>query len=188
MSQPPKSTMRAPAARWTALSGVCLQHALLPAEREKGEAVVPLRPVCPFYLRDCGAMQRSRRCPFGGPPSPRAAALQIDLLSAQSSLPERFRELRLRRRRRLEAGAALSCTDDAKVTGRPRALSKARTRPVRPARRAAVARLQHGCEYLLLEREDVGDHRLQVGIAAPAGSAASAPGPRRPSRPSSPSP
>src|SRR5438477_5725221 len=88
MSQPPKSTMRAPAARWMALSGVLLST-LSPGRKGKGEAADPLRPVCPFYLRDYGALLAGAGCPFGGPPEC-AASLQIDSLSLQSSLPERF--------------------------------------------------------------------------------------------------
>ena len=74
----------------------------------------PPRPVCPFYLRDWGAPRISfgaPSCPFGGsPPSRGTTALQMRIASAQSTLPERLRELRLRRPRR-SIGAALSCTN-----------------------------------------------------------------------------
>src|SRR4029079_9233789 len=53
MSQPPKSTMRAPAARCRALRGVVFSKAS-PANKEKGVVrAIPLAsPLCPGYLRD----------------------------------------------------------------------------------------------------------------------------------------
>src|SRR6476659_1657532 len=63
--------MRAPAARWRALSGVILGTRISEAERNKGRRGCPRRPVCPFYLRDCGDVLACRRCPFGGLRQPR---------------------------------------------------------------------------------------------------------------------
>src|SRR2546425_10903501 len=73
MSQPPKSTIFAPAARWTALRGValsaaadCAMETSLP-KKKKGNTKHPRnrlaacsapmyrRPLCPWYLRDYGA-------------------------------------------------------------------------------------------------------------------------------------
>src|SRR5688500_15671950 len=65
MSQPPKSTVLAPAARCRALRGVVLSTNSPVARKQKGHAsdacVTPLS----FYLRDCGS---TATCPFGGRP------------------------------------------------------------------------------------------------------------------------
>src|SRR5271166_750741 len=77
MSQPPKSTIFAPEARCTALSGVW--RSMASPGRKKGRH----RPsdsapsvLLPERLRHCVA--RSAGCPFGGPPCEGPAALQID--------------------------------------------------------------------------------------------------------------
>src|SRR5438552_15069334 len=112
MSQPPKSTIFAPAARCRALSGVVLSMPFdLEHGRTKGQSSISALPRLSFYLRDCGALVACtlRRCPFGGQREPnqsRAAALQmIDAVRAVL-LPERSRELRLRRQP-LNFGCAL---------------------------------------------------------------------------------
>src|SRR5665213_4352727 len=77
MSQPPKSTIRAPSARCTALSGVVLSTCDL-RKNKRGRrggcrgapsVLLPERFAAP---NACGAA-----CPFGGPPVQAAAALQI---------------------------------------------------------------------------------------------------------------
>jgi hypothetical protein len=103
--------MRAPAARWIAFNEVCFGKRFSGQVKKWGEAVDPLRPVCPFYLRDCGADVAAPGAPSVGRRIACAASLQMRIASAQSSLPERLRELRLRRRRDREVDAALSCTD-----------------------------------------------------------------------------
>ena len=48
--------------------GCLFQHAHLPSEKAKGRSGRRASPRLSFYLRDCGAS--TRRCPFGGSPSP----------------------------------------------------------------------------------------------------------------------
>src|SRR5512143_1564533 len=92
MSQPPKSTIRAPAARWMALSGVVF-GTVSPARKEKGRRgwfrVAPsvllperLRP------RDAAALPGA---PSVGRASTASAALQIVSVLRAVLLPERFR-------------------------------------------------------------------------------------------------
>src|SRR5438552_13019309 len=96
MSQPPKSTIFAPAARCTALSGVCLSTAS-PGRQKRANHRHRFRPVCPFYLRDCGAMLLAPDAPSVGHPFRRPLS-RLVAAPAQSWVPERLRELRLRRR------------------------------------------------------------------------------------------
>ena len=93
MSQPPKSTMRAPASRWAALSGVVFGMAKALPENEKGpgkpEALA--WPLCPLYLRDYGAA-RGTASPFGG----RAGFQQPGRRSPESGIASPLRESRSR--------------------------------------------------------------------------------------------
>src|SRR3954453_2015106 len=63
MSQPPKSTMRAPLARWVALSGVIFGIEPLQETKRAGASFSLARPLCPWYLRDYGLAAAG---PFGG--------------------------------------------------------------------------------------------------------------------------
>src|SRR5215472_13962457 len=98
MSQPPKSTIRAPAARWLALSGVCLSKGRLPVEKRRGERSFRFAPsvLLPERLRrySAGAPSVDRRLILERGRSPDANCVRAVLL------PERLRELRLRRPRR----------------------------------------------------------------------------------------
>src|SRR4051794_29777096 len=83
--------MRAPAARCSALSGVCLrdEDMATPGQNKKGEAPSRSFARLSFYLRDCGA-RNGRRCPFGGPPVSAGTALQSGAAVRSVLLPERF--------------------------------------------------------------------------------------------------
>src|ERR1700704_4088481 len=82
MSQPPKSTILAPAARWIAFSGVVLGKGLSRRKNKKGRGGHSASPRLSVYLRDCGAV--SRRCPFGGPSPPTARSLSRSELRPRS--------------------------------------------------------------------------------------------------------
>src|SRR4029078_5391281 len=93
MSKPPKSTMRAPDARWSALSGVVL-CTRKPRPKNERAARMPAAPRLSFYLRDCDRKKRIRAT--GAPSVDRAYSVLRDhspdrVPRRAVLLPERFR-------------------------------------------------------------------------------------------------
>src|SRR5207245_1685280 len=112
MSQPPKSTILAPAARCAALSGVCRSMAS-PGQQKKGDTVDS--GLAPSVLLPERLRRRTKAAPdapsVGRPNALGRPLSRLVAAPAQSWVPERLRELRLRRRvERQTFDVALSCT------------------------------------------------------------------------------
>src|SRR3569623_2233148 len=124
MSTPPKSTMRAPAARWTALRDVVCGKIAPGMDKKKRSSVVPLRPsvLLPERLR----RDRTDRAgaPSVGPPRRRATHAPRDRSPDRCRvlavlLPERYRDYAFGGAPRALPSRALSCFGRRRLTRRP---------------------------------------------------------------------
>src|SRR2546430_9059953 len=112
-----------------------------PGQQKRAIPWIPVSPRLSFYLRDCGAEQKRRRMPLRWT-APNALGRPLSRLvtaPAQSWVPERLRELRLRRRvPAYIAGNRALLYGSSKVTGGGQASAK--QPPAAPPHQDATAR------------------------------------------------